>query len=224
MQANAIIYTGQIVSTLIGNDILTKAISDTANTIYHLLYGLVDLQDPILDQAIDELDVKAQIKCVESIIGNLDKDRVTRSLNISLEQLHEIICRIREDLKQINQNFTRHQTKYFYYYRRIDNSQEIANLTRHKHILDQRMDMFMKIFTIDNIDSGGSCNGGGGSCNGGGGSCNGGGGGGGINNTINNNNNNNKKTNKQQLVIHDITTKTVNQPGLPKYGWKDKVE
>ena len=105
MQANAIIYTGQIVSTLIGNDILTKAISDTAGTIYNLLYGLVELHDPILERAIDELDVKAQIKCVESIIGNLDKSSITKSLNISLEQLHNIICRIREDLKQINSNF-----------------------------------------------------------------------------------------------------------------------
>lgn len=152
MQANAIIYTGQIVSTLIGNDILTKAISDTANTIYHLLYGLVDLQDPILEKTIDELDVKAQIKCVESIIGNLDKNRVTSSLNISLEQLHEIICRIREDLRQINVNFEKHTQKYFYSYRQIDNSLEIINLTRHKKILDQRLEMFMKIFTIDQQD------------------------------------------------------------------------
>ncbi len=152
MQANAIIYTGQIVSTLIGNDILTRAISDTANTIYHLLYGLVDLQDPILEKTIDELDVKAQIKCVESIIGNLDKSRVTSSLNISLEHLHEIICRIREDLRHINVNFEKHTQKYFYSYRRIDNSLEIINLTRHKKILDQRLEMFMKIFTIDQQD------------------------------------------------------------------------
>ncbi len=154
MQANAIIYTGQIVSTLIGNDLLTKAISDTAGTIYNLLYGLVELQDPILERAIDELDVKAQIKCVESIIGNLDKGNITKSLNISLEQLHDIICRIREDLKQINSNFNQHQQKYFYYYRKIDNSLEILNLRRHKKILDQRLDMFMKIFTIDNLNQG----------------------------------------------------------------------
>lgn len=150
MEANTIIYTGQIVSTLIGNDLMTKAISETANTIYNLLYGLVDLQDPVLERAIDELDVRAQIKCVESIIGNLENRNLTKSLNISLEQLHEIICRIREDLKQINQNFRRHSQKYLYYYRRIDNSSEINNLKRHKKILDQRLEMFMKIFTIDN--------------------------------------------------------------------------
>ena len=149
MQANAIIYTGQIVSSLIGNDLITRAISDSANTIYNLLYGLVELQDPLLERAIDELDVKAQIKCVESIIGNLPNKKISQSLSISLEQLHDIICRIREDLKQINNNFKLHQQKYFYYYRKMDNSIEISNLQRHKKILDQRLDMFMRIFTID---------------------------------------------------------------------------
>ena len=39
MESSALYYTGQIVSTLIGNDILTKAISDTAGTIYkHIIW------------------------------------------------------------------------------------------------------------------------------------------------------------------------------------------
>ena len=206
MQANAIIYTGQIVSTLIGNDLLTKAISDTAGTIYNLLYGLVELQDPILERAIDELDVKAQIKCVESIIGNLDKGNITKSLNISLEQLHDIICRIREDLKQINSNFTLHQQKYFYYYRKIDNSIEILNLRRHKKILDQRLDMFMKIFTIDNINQNY-----------------------GSGHNHDNGYNNDHKSgqlkkypSKYVKPINDIKTKSVHNPNVLSYSFKNK--
>lgn len=150
MQANAIIYTGQIVSSIIGNDIVTRAISDTASTIYNLLYGLVELQDPLLEKTINDLDVKAQIKCVESMIGNLNPVTITNSLSIALEQLHDIICLIREDLKQLNENCKQHQQKYFYSYRKINNTLEISNLMSHKKILDQRLDMFMKIFTIDN--------------------------------------------------------------------------
>ncbi len=152
MQANAIICTSQFVSNLIGNDILTKAISDTANTIYNLLYGLINIDDPILEMTLESLDVKAQIKCVESMISTLDNKKFNLTINLSLEHLHEIICKIREDLKQINNNFQQHAKKYFYYYRTIDNSIEIENLTRHKKILDQRLDMFMKIFTINNIN------------------------------------------------------------------------
>ena len=58
MESSALYYTGHIVSTLIGNDILTKAISDTAGTIYNILYGLVDVSDKKLDLVMEELDIK----------------------------------------------------------------------------------------------------------------------------------------------------------------------
>lgn len=149
MQASALIYTSQIVSTLIGNDIMTKAISDSSSTIYNLLYGFIDISDPLLEQTIDELDVKEQIRSVENMITQITSKHDSTSIQISLEQLHEIICRIREDLKQIKENHDSHKRKYFYRYRRPDNSIQIDNLKKHKGILDQRLDMFMRIFQIE---------------------------------------------------------------------------
>lgn len=149
MEASTLVYTGQILSSLIGNDIMTKAISDSANAIYNLLYGLVEFQDPKLEKTLEELDVKEQVRTVETLIRNLHKQRVSESLNVCLEQLHEIICRIREDLKQISQNMETHKTKWLYTYRRIDNSIQIKNLKKHKSVLDQRLDMFMKVFRVE---------------------------------------------------------------------------
>ena len=74
---------------------------------------------------------------------------MSKTLNIGLEQLHEVICFIREDLKQISGNFDYHATKYFSGYRRIDNSVEINNLKKHKKLLDKRLDLFMKIVDIE---------------------------------------------------------------------------
>jgi hypothetical protein len=149
MQASALIYTGQIVSTLIGNDIMTKAISDSASTIYNLLYGFVDISDPLLEQTLDELDVKEQIRSVENIITQVTSDHDSSAVQISLEQLHEIICRIREDLRQIKDNHDYHKQRYFYQYRRPDNRVQINNLKKHKTILDQRLDMLMRVFQIE---------------------------------------------------------------------------
>jgi hypothetical protein len=142
-------YTGQILSTLIGNDLMTKAISDSANTIYNLLYGLVEFQDPVLERTLEELDVKEQVRTVETLIRNLQKPRISESINLCLEQLHEIICRIREDLKQISRNMEIHKTRWLYTYRPVDNRIQIANLKKHKSILDQRLDMFMKVFRVE---------------------------------------------------------------------------
>lgn len=149
MEASTLMYTGQILSTLIGNDLMTKAISDSANTIYNILYGLVEFQDPLLERTLEELDVKEQVRIVETLIRNLQKTRISESINVCLEQLHEIICRIREDLKQISKNMEIHKQRWLYTYRPVDNKLQINNLKKHKNVLDQRLDMFMKVFRVE---------------------------------------------------------------------------
>ena len=94
MQVNALFATTQIVSSLISNDIIKKAIGDTSNTIYTLLYGLLDYQDIYLERILEKLDIKVQIKCVEGIIKNLNNYIIDKSLETALENLHEIICKI----------------------------------------------------------------------------------------------------------------------------------
>ena len=151
MQVNTIFYTGQLVSSLIGTDILTKAITDTSTTVYNLLYGLVDNGDPELERVLEELDVFAQLRCVESVTKHSGNVSITSSRTICLEQLHEIICRIREDLRQINRNLELHKQKYFSSYRKPQNGVEIKNLRKHKRILDQRLEMFMKVVQIESV-------------------------------------------------------------------------
>ena len=149
MESTTLFYTGQLVSTLIGNDILTKAISDTAGTIYNILYGLVDISDKRLDRVMEELDIKENLRIIDSVITSMNGRSASKTVQISLEQLHEIICHIREDLKQIQSNFDYHATKYFSGYRQINNSVQIKNLKKHKQILDQRLDLFIKILNIE---------------------------------------------------------------------------
>jgi hypothetical protein len=149
MQVNTIFTTTQLVSSLIGNDIITKAIGDTSSTIYLLLYGILDYQDLYLEKFMEDLDIKYQIKCVEGIINNLDKIIIDKTLETSLENLHEIICKIREDLKQIDHNMKNHKLKWFYSYRRIDNIIQFENIKIHKKILNERLELFMKIVKIN---------------------------------------------------------------------------
>lgn len=149
MQVNALFATTQIVSSLISNDIIKKAIGDTSNTIYTLLYGLLDYQDIYLERILEKLDIKVQIKCVEGIIKNLNNYIIDKSLETALENLHEIICKIKEDLKQIGHNMKLHKKKWFYSYRQIDNELQIENITVHKDILNERLELFMKLVKIN---------------------------------------------------------------------------
>lgn len=168
MQAATLLTTGQIVSTLIGNDIMTKAISDSASTIYGLLYGFTDITDVELKSLMDNLDIREQVRTVESILqtmlpqinnksknahhaGDTYSQLPSHPISISLEGLHEIICKIREDLKQIQHNIDEHKKTYMYYITKPNHRTQIHNLKLHKKILQERLDMFMKVLQVEQL-------------------------------------------------------------------------
>ena len=149
MQASTLYYTGRLMTSIIGSTLTTQAIADVSQTIYSLLYGLLQNNDPVLDKNLEEMDIKAQIKVIDSLLVTLEKNMCTKPIELSLNQLHEIICHIREDLNILSKKYSRHQQKFFYYWRKFDNSKEIEQLNNHKLILDKRLDMFMKVFQIE---------------------------------------------------------------------------
>ena len=149
MEAEAVIYTGKIVTTLIGNDIVAKAISDVTTNIYNLLYNIVDNRDPVLDKTIEELDIKVQIQTINSMINNITPELKTEAISLSLHHLHDIICKIREDLKIISNILIQHSEKYFSYFRSVDYKRELKELKNHKKILDTRLDLFVKLIKVE---------------------------------------------------------------------------
>ena len=149
MEITPIITNPKLLSNLFSNQIISKAIINCTSNIYNIIVDLNINKDKHLKQLIEKLDVQAKTKCIESIILNLDGKLQSNTLNIILEQLHEIICKIREDLIQINKIFKNHNQKYFYYIRYIDTSLQTNNLTNHMSILEKRLDLFMKILTIE---------------------------------------------------------------------------
>ena len=151
MQAQTLFYTGRFVTKMIGEDLATQAITDVATSIYYLLYGINDINDPHLENILNKIDIKAQLKTIECLINNIDPRLKSHSLETSLFHLHEIIILIREDLKQLSQKYLDHQDKWFRYFRILDIHMEIENLKGHKEILDKRLDMFMKVFQVESI-------------------------------------------------------------------------
>ena len=148
MATEGIILTSQFVSSIIGKDLMTKAISDSANSIYNLLYGIVDYRDHSIDTIIDELDIQNKINIVEQLIEQIEEREITKLIMISLTGLHDIILNIREDLKQISTMITVHRDRYFYYWRSIDFTVQKKQLCKHVNILNSRLDMLMKILSI----------------------------------------------------------------------------
>ena len=149
METEALYLTSKFIGTIIGNDIVSKAINEVSTSIYPLLYGLVGYKDTKLDNLLEKMDIYSQIKTIDSLINNINSNMKTPTLEISMTSLHEIICKIREDLRQIYHKYEIHKEKYLSYYRYINIKNEMNSLKRNKIIMDQRLDLFIKIIQVE---------------------------------------------------------------------------
>ena len=90
-------------TALLGRQIMTQAISDASYSIYSSI-GEIFYYTSYVDKSLCQLDIGNKIKTMELMckdISQLDK-LDSASVNYCLENLHDMIVRIREDLKQIN--------------------------------------------------------------------------------------------------------------------------
>ena len=99
--ATILAYT---VSTLIGKEIVTSAIRETATSAYTMMYTFID--HPEINKVLKELDTKATIETVENIIKNINSDNINKTTHIILNQVHQILCDIIDDLSTIFFIFT----------------------------------------------------------------------------------------------------------------------
>ena len=147
---SAAIISADIVSALIGRQIMTQAITDASSSIYSTLTGLLYYSNDI-DNLLSELDLGNKIKILEQLTKELNNYKNKNTVvDMSLEHLHDMIIRIREDLKIIQKKLSNHKQKYFNKWRKVNCKKELANLTRHSNILDQRLELLFKSLEFTN--------------------------------------------------------------------------
>lgn len=137
-----------VISALIGRQILSQAISDASYTIYGSI-GDIFYYSSRVDRVLLSLDVKQKIKTVESVCKILEKKEKNNKLIIeSLEGIHDMIIKIREDLKNINVKILKHKDKWFNKWRSIDVKTELVNLKLHCNVLDKRYSLMTQSLKI----------------------------------------------------------------------------
>ena len=137
-----------VISALIGRQILSQAISDASYTIYGSI-GDIFYYSSRVDRVLLSLDVKQKIKTVESVCKILEKKEKNNRLIIeSLESIHDMIIKIREDLKNINVKILKHKDKWFNKWRSIDVKTELVNLKLHCNVLDKRYSLMTQSLKI----------------------------------------------------------------------------
>jgi hypothetical protein len=142
-------------SALLGRQIVSQAITDASSTIYTSV-GEVFHHTSSIDKVLCKLDINNKVKVIELLCNSI-QSRVLKetddssAINFCLENLHDMVIRIREDLKQIKSKIDYHNSKYFTSWRSLDARMELNNLVLHTELLEQRYDLFIKTQTISNM-------------------------------------------------------------------------
>jgi len=143
------------VSALLGRQIMTQAISDASYSIYSSI-GEVFYYTTSVDKVLSELDIGNKIKTMDLLCKDLSSNKLysdekDSTINFCLDNLHDMIIRIREDLRQISHKIKCHKTKYFNKIRSVDVKEQLNNLKLHSKLLDQRYDLFIKTLNVSNF-------------------------------------------------------------------------
>ena len=137
-----------VISALIGRQILTQAISDASYSIYGSISDIYYYSNSV-DKVLISLDVKQKIKLVEDVCKILqNREKNNELISNCLESIHDMIIKIREDLKNINIKISKHKYKWFNRWRSIDVKVELINLKVHCDILDKRYSLMSSSLKI----------------------------------------------------------------------------
>jgi hypothetical protein len=142
------------VSALLGRQIVSQAITDASCSIYSSI-GDVFHHTHSIDKVLFTLDINNKIKAMELLCNSLPSKGSDSSnenaINFCLDNLHDMIIRIREDLKQLKTLIDYHKSKWFNSMRSLDVRTQLTNLKLHTQLLDSRYELFVKTITVYNM-------------------------------------------------------------------------
>tara|TARA_Y100001958_G_C20968310_1_gene364347 strand:+ start:16 stop:498 length:483 start_codon:yes stop_codon:yes gene_type:complete len=139
------------VSALLGRQIVSQAITDASSSIYSSI-GDVFHHTHSIDKVLYSLDINNKVKTLELLCNSLPSKEIDsaneNAIDFCLENLHDMILHIREDLAQIKKMIEYHKSKWFSSMRSLDVRVQLKNLDLHTKLLDSRYELFIKTLTV----------------------------------------------------------------------------
>ena len=143
------------ITSVIGKTFLSNAISESCHEILTKITSLYS--HPSFSHLLEEMeaiDIETQIKIVDAHIEEIEKEYTPifleshRSLFLSIQGLHHIINRIKEEVILIHSLMENHSLKWFSSWRSVGGEDNIEKLKKYKEILDNRTGLFFKIISL----------------------------------------------------------------------------
>ncbi len=141
-----------LVVSKIGTDVLIKTVSATTSSLYNLIKFITNIDHPGLkdiQDTLESIDLEYDINVIDKLVNEYAHvSEIKKSVKFALDGVEKILQKIHNELDIIKKAFDNHKNKYFSKWRGFHCSCNIKTVVKHKHILDSRYDMLVKLLMI----------------------------------------------------------------------------
>ena len=128
--------------------------SETTKGMLNKIWDIMNEDHPDLVEIAAPLDIISKVKLIETLIRDINDEikvqhiEIPKSLELSIQQLNDIIDRIHKNLNNIKNGIEYHKTLWFSSFRSIGYLEEVEKLKKNNSILDTRLDHLIKIIML----------------------------------------------------------------------------
>lgn len=137
-----------VVSSLLGREVISKSIGEATKKTYDNISLLLQNDEFIFKNVLEELDIKVKINIINKLIAEFDKKFLSDVVHQCLVNLHEIVEKINLEIESIKNESTKYNNLWFKYLYTNPTINLINNLKKHTFIMDQRLEMLVKVLNI----------------------------------------------------------------------------
>jgi len=141
-----------LTASRIGTDVLIRTMSTTTSALYELVKFIINTDHPGLkniQDTLESIDLEHYINVIDKLVTEHDHTSDMKdSVKEALLGVTKILQKIHDELIVIKKAYEKHKNKYFYRWRSFQCKYNIEIIVKHKHILDSRYDMLIKLLII----------------------------------------------------------------------------
>jgi len=138
-----------VISSILGREVISHTIGEATKSAYLGIGDLLSNENFHFKELIESLDIKLKIEIINDLVDRNKDIKVSKSIKTCFDNLHSIITKINEEITNVNEEIKIHSTKWFKSFRSSGVLLKINNLKRHSIILDNRLDMLIKLLNIN---------------------------------------------------------------------------
>jgi ribosomal protein S8 len=126
--------------------ITEKIIVNSIQSSFNLVKFFVSSHHEQINEVLAETDLICKLQVIESLLCDIRSE--SKSVQISLKHVSDVVSDINVVLNKINEKIKRHQLKYFSNWRSLNYEIQMKELRKNIKLLDTRYQMFLEIIKV----------------------------------------------------------------------------